>query len=88
MCDFAADRGRSRLRADSNVDLIEGEIFAPEVDHYGNIVNSTASSRVQSEYDIENYFDDDKPDEKVESGTEGSGILPPLRSFATYLRLW
>ena len=88
MSDFAADRGRSRLRAESNVDVSEGEILAPEVDYYGNVVNSNAPSRVQSEFDIENYFDDDKPDEKTESGTEGSGILPPLRSFATYLRLW
>ena len=70
------------------MDLAGGEILGLEQDHYGNTFHSTGPSRVQSEYDIENDIEDDKTDERPESGTEGSGIWPPLRSFATYLRLW
>ena len=80
---LTADRNRWRSQPDSTIDLC-GE----ELDYYGNTVRGNALSREHSEFDIENDIEYDKGEEKRDAADEGSGILPPLRSFATYLRLW
>ena len=75
------ERNRWKTQSESTIDLSEGE----ELDYYGNTVHGNTISRAKSEYDIENEIEDGQGEEKRDAANE---ILPPLRSFATYLRLW
>lgn len=81
--DRSNDRDGGRTEAEpTQIDWRESESL-----EHNNPIHRKAYSREQSEFDFETEIEDGEG-MKQDSRTEGTGIWPALRSFATYLRLW